>query len=354
MRHFFHSSAITIVIAVFLFIPNTAFAEVVYQWRLAMSWTEGTPMLHNAAARFARNVEVMSGGRMRIIVDAPGRHKAPLGVFDMVRSGAYEMGHTASYYYKGKDPATTFFTTVPFGMTPTEMNAWYYYGGGLELLNEVYARHNIVAFPAGNTHLQMGGWFRKEIKSLEDLKGLKMRIPGHAGEVVEKVGMKPMSIPPGELYTALERGTIDAVEWAGPANDVKMGFHKLAPYYYTGWHEPGAELHVFINKEKYGALPEDLQAMIAISAKEVSLDILSEAFYRNVVAWGKMKKESEVNIRTFPDDVLDAFKKANDELLNEVAERSLMAKKIIESQKIFLEQSKDWSRITDQDYLKLR
>ena len=352
MRHFLSYVAVATVVS--LLTLNTASAEAIYQWRLAMSWPEGTPMLHNAVARFARNVEVMSGGRMRIIVDAPGRHKAPLGVFDMVRSGAYEMGHTASYYYKGKDPATTFFTTVPFGMTPTEMNAWYYYGGGLELLNEVYARHNIVAFPAGNTHLQMGGWFRKEIQSLEDLKGLKMRIPGHAGEVVGKVGIKPMSIPPGELYTALERGTIDAVEWAGPANDVKMGFHKLAPYYYTGWHEPGAELHVFINKEKYGALPEDLQAMIAISAKEVSLDILSEAFYRNVVAWEEMKKESEINIRTFPDDVLDAFKKANDELLNEVAERSPMAKKVIESQKIFLERSKDWSRITDEDYLKLR
>lgn len=354
MRYFLHSTAITIVIAVFLFIPNTSSAEATYQWRLAMSWPEGTPMLHNAAARFARNVENMSGGRMRIIVDAPGRHKAPLGVFDMVRSGAYEMGHTASYYYKGKDPATTFFTTVPFGMTPTEMNAWYYYGGGLELLNEVYARHNIVAFPAGNTHLQMGGWFRKEIQSLEDLKGLKMRIPGHAGEVVGKVGMKPMSIPPGELYAALERGTIDAVEWAGPANDVKMGFHKLAPYYYTGWHEPGAELHVFINKEKYDALPDDLKTMIAVSAKEVSLDILSEAFYRNVIAWEEMKNENEINIRTFPKDVLDAFRKANDELLKEVAERSLMAKKVIESQKTFLERSKDWSRITDEDYLKLR
>ncbi len=354
MRRILHSTAITIVIAVSFFIPNTTSAEAVYEWRLAMSWPEGTPMLHNAAARLARNVENMSDGRMRIIVDAPGRHKAPLGVFDMVRSGAYEMGHTASYYYKGKDPATTFFTTVPFGMTPTEMNAWYYYGGGLELLNEVYARHNIVAFPAGNTHLQMGGWFRKEIKSLADLKGLKMRIPGHAGEVVGKVGMRPVSMPPGELYTALERGTIDAVEWAGPANDVKMGFHQLAPYYYTGWHEPGAELHVFINKEKYDALPNDLKAMIAISAKEVSLDILSEAFYRNVVAWEEMKKESEIKIRTFPDDVLDAFKKANDELLNEVAERSPLAKKVIKSQKDFLERSKDWSSITDEDYLRLR
>lgn len=324
------------------------------QWRLAMSWPEGTPMLHNAATRFARNVEVMSGGRIQIIVDAPGRHKAPLDILDMVRSGAYEMGHTASYYYKGKDPATTFFTTTPFGMNPTEMNAWYYYGGGLELLNKVYAGHNIVAFPAGNTHIQMGGWFRKEIKSLKDLKGLKIRMPGHAGEVVGKAGMKPVSIPPGELYTSLERGTIDAVEWVGPANDIKMGFHKIAPFYYTGWHEPGAELHVFINKKKYASLSEDLKTIIAIAAKEVSFDMLSESFYRNALAWEEMKKQGDIKIRTFPDDVLDAFKKANDELLLQVAGQSEMAREVIESQRRFMDKAGDWTNITDQDYLRLR
>ncbi len=343
-----------IAILILSVVINTASAQVAYKWRLAMSWPENTPMLHNAAARFADNIEKMSGGRMRIIVDAPGRHKAPLGVFDMVRSGAYEMGHTASYYYKGKDPATTFFTTTPFGMTPTEMNAWYYYGDGLALLNKVYERHNIVAFPAGNTHIQMGGWFRKEIKSLGDLQGLKMRIPGHAGEVVGKTGMKPVSIPPGELYTALERGTIDAVEWVGPANDEKMGFHKIAPYYYTGWHEPGAELHIFINKEKFDALPEDLKTIIAISAKEVSFDMLSESFYRNAMAWEKMKNKSNINIRTFPQDVLNAFKKANTELLAQVADKSPLAKQVIDSQRVFLEKSKDWSAITERDYLQLR
>ena len=326
----------------------------IYQWRLAMSWPEGTPMLHNAAARFARNVEVMSGGRFSIIVDSPGRHKAPLSILDMVRSGAYEMGHSTSYYYKGKDPATTFFTTTPFGMNPTEMNAWYYYGGGLELLNKVYARHNVVAFPAGNTHIQMGGWFRKEIKSVQDLKGLKIRMPGHAGEVVGKAGMNPVSIPPGELYTALERGTIDAVEWVGPANDVKMGFHKIAPFYYTGWHEPGAELHVFINKPKFDALPDDLQAIIAIAAKEVSFDMLSESFYRNAIAWEEMKKQRNIKIRTLPEDVLDLFKKANDELLDQVAAKSQLAREVITSQRAFLEKVKGWSKITDEDYLRLR
>lgn len=325
-----------------------------YKWRLAMSWPEGTPMLHNAAQRFADNVKKMSGGRMDITIDAPGKHKAPLGIFDMVRSGSYEMGHTTSYYYKGKDPATTFFTTTPFGMNPTEMNAWMYYGGGMELLNKVYARHNIVAFPAGNTHIQMGGWFKKEVKSLKDLKGLKMRIPGHAGDVVERVGMKPTSIPAGELYTALERGTIDALEWIGPANDEKMGFQKIAPYYYTGWHEPGAEGHLFVNKEKYDALPEDLRTIIAVAAKEASLDMLSESFYRNTLAWEKMQKEGKVKIRTFPRDVLAAFKKANDQLLTETAAKSPEAKEVIESQQAFLARARVWTKITDEDYLKLR
>jgi TRAP-type mannitol/chloroaromatic compound transport system substrate-binding protein len=329
-------------------------AEAVYKWRLAMSWPEGTPMLHSAAKRFAENVGKMSGGRMQIVVDAPGRHKAPLGIFDFVRTGAYEMGHTASYYYKGKDPATTFFTATPFGLTPTEMNAWYYYGGGLELLNKVYAKHNIVAFPAGNTHIQMGGWFRNEIHSLEDLQGLKMRIPGHAGEVVEKIGMKPVSVPPGELYTALERRTIDAVEWLGPANDEKMGFQEIAPYYYTGWHEPGAELHLFVNKDKFDALPEDLKAIIALSAKEASFDMLSESFYRNTLAWEYMHETHGINIRTFPDDVLQAFKKSNDELLLQAADRSPLAREVIESQQAFLVKARKWSKITDQNYLELR
>lgn len=333
---------------------QNASAEAQYKWRLAMSWPDGTPMLANAAVRFARNVEKMSGGRIQIIVDSPGRHKAALGVFDMVRNGAYELGHTASYYYKGKDPATTFFTTTPFGMTPTEINAWYYYGGGLALLQKVYARHNIVAFPAGNTHIQMGGWFRKEIKSLKDLKGVKMRIPGHAGEVAGKAGMKPVNVPPGELYTALERGTIDAVEWVGPANDVKMGFQKIAPYYYTGWHEPGPALHVFVNKDVYEALPPDLQTIISISAKEASFDMLSESFYRNTIEWEKMKQQGDIQIRTFPKEVLDAFKQANHELLIEAAGKSPYAKAVIESQQSFLKKAHDWSKITEQDYLNLR
>lgn len=325
-----------------------------YKWRMATSWPDGTPILADAAHRFANNVKVMSGGRLEIAVDSPGKHKAPFGVFDFVRTGAYEMGHTTSYYYKGKEPATTFFTTVPFGMTVIEQNAWFYYGGGLELMNKVYGKHNIVAYPTGNTHVQMGGWFRKEIKSLKDLKGLKMRIPGHAGEVVEKVGMKPTNIPAGELYTSLERGTIDAVEWVGPAFDTKFGFQKIAKFYYTGWHEPAAEIQIFINKEKFDALPDDLKAIVATASKASSLDMLSEAYYRNTVEWDRMVKEDKVKIRTFPRDVLDAFRKANDELLDDAAAKSPLAREVVASQRAFMAKAKAYTRITDENYLKLR
>lgn len=337
-----------------LFFFTVAAQATEYKWRMAMSWGSGTPILENAAIRFAENVKKMTGGRMEITLDAAGKHKAPFGIFDFVRTGAYEMGHTTSYYYKGKDPAAAFFTTVPFGMNVLEQNAWFYYGGGQELMNKIYAKHNIVIFNAGNTQNQMGGWFKKEIKSLKDLKGLKMRIPGHAGEVVERVGMKPTLIPAGELYTALERGTIDALEWVNPALDLPMGFQKIAKFYYTGWHEPAAELQVFINKEKFDALPDDLKAIIQAAAKESSLDMLSDSVYKNTMAWEKLVKEDKVKVRTFPKDVLDAFRKANDDLLNEMAAKSPELKEVLDSQKAFLAKAKEWTKVSEFEYLRIR
>lgn len=325
-----------------------------YKWRMAMSWPDGMPVLHHAAQRYAENVKKMSAGRIDITIDSPGKHKAPLGIFDMVRTGAYELGHTTSYYYKGKEPVMQFFTTVPFGMTAMEQNAWFYYGGGLELMQKAYARHNIVVFNGGNTHVQMGGWFKKEVKSLKDLQGLKMRIPGFAGEVVARVGMKPTNIPAGELYTSLERGAIDAVEWVGPALDAKLGFQKIAKFYYTGWHEPAAEFQVFVNKDKYESLPEDLKTILAVAAKEGALDSLSESFYQNMLAWEQMLREDKVKIRTFPKDVIAAFRKATGELLDEMAAQSPEVKEVIASQKAFMQQAKAWTRITDENYLALR
>lgn len=187
-----------------------------------------TPILGDAPKNMAKLAAEMSNGRIQIRIDSANKHKAPLGVFDMVKSGQYDLGHSSSYYWKGKVPNTLFFSSMPFGMIATEQYAWFYYGGGMPLMEKVYAPHNLLSFPGGNSDIQMGGWFKKEINSVDDLQGLKMRIPGFAGEVLAKLGAKPTNIAPGELYTSLERGTIDALEWVGPAFDLRMGFHKIA------------------------------------------------------------------------------------------------------------------------------
>ena len=205
-------TAITLLIA-----PNLAIsADKVYRWRLAETWGPNFPIFGDTTKNMAKMVKEMSNGRLLIRIDSANRHKSALGIFDFVKNGQYQMGHSASYYWKGKDINTMFFTTLPFGMTTPEQYAWFYYGGGEQLMKEVYDKYGILSFPGGNTGNQMGGWFRKEINTVEDLKGLKMRIPGFAGEVLAELGAKPTNIPSGELYTALERNTIDALEWVGP------------------------------------------------------------------------------------------------------------------------------------------
>jgi TRAP-type mannitol/chloroaromatic compound transport system substrate-binding protein len=325
----------------------------VYKWRMATSWVQGTPLLEHCALRFAENVKKMSAGRLDIQVDAANKHKSPLGIFDFVRSGdAYEMGHTASYYYKGKDPATTLFTTIPFGMTPQEQGAWLYYGGGLQLMQECYDKFGIYIFPGGNTGVQMGGWFRKEIKSLDDLKGLKMRIPSVAGEVFAKLGVNVTNIPPGELYTALERGAIDALEWVAPGMDIKMGFHKIAPYYYTGWHEPASDIQFFVNKKAFDALPPEYQAALKTAMQAAGGDMLFEGTHLNNQAWSAMKTEfPNIKVMTFPEPVLQAMKKATDEVLDEYAAKDPFFKKVLDSQRNYLKQAREWTRVSDLYYL---
>ncbi|GAB6190691.1 TRAP transporter substrate-binding protein [Desulfocastanea catecholica] len=201
----------------------------------------------------------MTGGNFEIRVEGAEKHKALLGILDMVKGGQFEMGHTTSYYWKGKDITSVFFTTVPFGMTSDEQFAWLFYDDGMKLQQKLYDKFDVYSFPAGNTGVQMGGWFRKEIKSLDDLQGLKMRIPGLAGEVFAKLGVNVTNIAPGELYTSLDRGTIDALEWVGPGMDIKMGFHKVAPFYYAGWHEPASDMQFLINKREFDKLPKEYQ-----------------------------------------------------------------------------------------------
>jgi len=224
--------------------------------KLAHTWPKGYPIFGESVEDYKALVESLSDGKIEIKVDSTNKHKAAFGILDFVKNGQYDIGQTASYYYGGKDPDTLFFSSMPFSMTSQEQIAWFYEGGGLELANEVYAKHNIEVMLGGNSGMQMGGWFRKEINTVDDLKGLKIRIPGFGGKVVAGVGAVPTNIPTGELYQALERGTIDALEWVGPGLDLRMGFHKVAPYYYTGWHEPGTELVYFFNVESMRKLPD--------------------------------------------------------------------------------------------------
>ena len=324
-----------------------------YKWKLAMTWPKQMLPLVSPPLKFAQLVEEMSGGKLVVDVHDSNKHKSPMGVFDMVKLGQYEMGHSASYYWKGKDVNTMFFTSVPFGMTMNEQYSWFYYGGGMELMQRVYAEHKMYSFPGGNTGVQMGGWFRKEINSVDDLKGLKMRIPGFAGEVFAKVGVQVTNIPGGELYTALERGAIDALEWVGPGLDIKMGFHKITPYYYTGWHEPASEMQFMINKKAFDALPKDLQAIVTTAMKAVTADMHFEYFADNAEAWAKMKTEYPgIKVMTFPDSVLKAMRKANDALVAELEAKGGITKEIIESQRAFISKAREWTRISEYSYVK--
>lgn len=262
------------------------------------------------------------------------------------------MGHTASYYYKGTIPNAMYFTTVPFGMIAPEQYAWFYHGEGMELMRKVYEPHGLLSFPGGNTGNQMGGWFREEINSLEDLKGIKMRTPGFAGEVMSELGVAVTNIPPGELYSALERGTIDALEWVGPALDFSMGFHQIAKNYYSGWQEPGAEVQFLINKETWDKLPKDLQEVLRVSMRTAAYDMYIQSTHESGVAWDKMKENyPDVTHRTFPPEVIEALRSATNKLLKEAAENDPLAKEIITSQREYLRQVRQWTNISDKAYL---
>ncbi len=327
-------------------------ADKVYKWKLATTWGSTLSPFIDAPTNMAKLAEEMSDGRLQIRVDAANKHKAPLGILDMVKGGQYEMGHSASYYWKGKDIETLPFTTMPFGMTAPEQYAWFYYGGGMELMQKAYSKHKVLSFPGGNSGNQMGGWFRKEITSLDDLKGLKMRIPGFAGEVLAKLGVTVTNIAPGELYTSLERGTIDALEWVSPSMDIKMGFHKIAPYYYTGWHEPATELQFLVNERKFSKLPKDLQKILITAMRVAAYDMYIQNYHMNSVAWAQIATDyPNVKIKTLPENVIKAMKKANDELLVDMAKESPLLKEVLESQKDYMKKAREWTKMADYKYL---
>lgn len=344
---------ILLLIFIFIgFIGNVISADRVYKLKLAESWPTNFPIFGDATKNFKKLAETMSNGRLKIRIDSTNKHKSALGIFDFVRSGQYDLGHSSSYYWKGKDINTLFFSSMPFGMTTDEQHAWFEYGGGQELMDKVYAKYGMKSIIGGNTGNQMGGWFKKEINSVADLKGLKMRIPGFAGEIMAEVGAKPTNIPPGELYTALDRGTIDALEWVGPSLDLRMGFHKIAPYYYTGWHEPATELQFLINLKKYNSLPKDLQAILVTAMKLSAYEMYAQSEDESAKNWAKMKQDyPKIKVKTFPKPVFDVLRAANDKLLKKLADTNPLSKEIIESQKDYLAKIRAWTKISDQSYL---
>jgi len=323
-----------------------------YRWKMVTTWPPGFPVLQEGAERFANNIKAMSNGRLEIKVYAGGELIPALQTFDAVSQGTVEMGHGSAYYWAGKVPEAQFFSTVPFGMTARGMNAWLYDGGGLELWREVYKPFHVVPFPLGNTGVQMGGWFNKEINSLEDIKGLKMRIPGLGGKVFAKAGGNPVLLAGSEVYTALERNTIDATEWIGPFHDQRLGLYRAAKhYYYPGWHEPGTVLELTINQRAWDSLPADLQAIISNAAMAENVRMLSEMEQKNMSALQELKARPDVQMHRFPDDVLATLKTLTDETLDEAAANDAKFKHVYDAYQAFRLQNDAWSDISENAYL---
>lgn len=326
----------------------------IYHWKMVTSWPKNTPGLGVSAEKIAQIINEMSAGRLQIHVYGANELVPALGVFDAVSGGSVEMGHSGAYFWRGKIPAAQFFTAIPFGMNAQEMNGWLHYGGGLELWKEIYEPFNLIPFAAGNTGVQMGGWFNREIKSVEDLKGLKMRIPGLAGEVFNAAGGTSVNIPGGELYTSLQTGVIDAAEWVGPENDLAFGFQQIAKYYYyPGWHEPGPTLELIVNKTAFESLPKDLQAIVTYATRAVNQDMLDSYTHNNSSALAELQRQG-VDIRKLPDDVLAQFYKISQEVYAQQSAKDPQIKKVYDSYKQFLDKSMPYQKMSEQTYYEVR
>ena len=326
-----------------------------FEWSAVTSWPPKFPGLGIAVDNVAGRIDAASGGRLKIKVYGGGELVPAFEVFDAVSRGAVECGHDASYYHKGKLDAAQFFTAIPFGLNGQEMNAWLYYGGGLDLWRELYEPFNLVPFPCGNTNVQMGGWFNKEINSVADLKGLKMRIPGLGGEVLRRAGGTPVTMPGAEIFTSLQTGAIDATEWVGPYNDTSFGLHKAAKYYYyPGWQEPGPTLEFIVNRAAWDSLPEDLQAIVSTSCQAINCDMVAEYVHGNAVALDQLKQNPNVELRPFPKEVLIHLKEITHEIIEEWVAADAKAAKIFKSFDAFRKISEPNMRISEQAFLETR
>ncbi len=330
-------------------------AKTQFKWKMVTAWPRNFPGLGSNANLLAKMITDMSGGRIKVKVYGAGEMVPAFEVFDAVSKGTAEMGHAGAYYWKGKSEAVQFFSAVPFGLNAQEMNAWLYYGGGHELWKELYKPFGIIPAPTGNSGVQMAGWFNKEINALDDLKGLKMRIPGLGGEVLRRAGGTTVNMPGGELFTSLQSGTLDATEWVGPYNDLAFGFYKVAKYYYyPGWHEPGSTMEALINEKAFNQLPKDLQHIVMTACKAANMDMISEYTARNNQALDTLINKHNVKLMPLPDQVIKTLREISEEVVSEVATKSAEAEKIYRSVSTFKQQVIRWSSISEQAFYKAR
>ncbi len=346
-RNFIRSAGVAAAAAPALAAPAIAQSSPEIKWRMTSSFPKALDTIYGAAETFARYVAEATDNKFQIQVFPAGEIAPGLEAANEVGKGSIEMCHTASYYYWGKDPTYAFATAVPFGLNARQQNGWMYYGGGIDLINEFYATQNLIGFPCGNTGAQMGGWFRKEIKSAADLQGVKMRIGGFGGKVISKIGVVPQQIPGGEIYPALEKGTIDAAEWVGPYDDEKLGFYKVAKYYYyPGWWEGGAMLHTMVNLAKWNELPKQYQSIVKVASQAANCDMMASYDAKNPEAIKRLVAGGAV-LRPYPQDVMEACFNAAKETYAEIGATNAAFKKIHDAMMEYRGSAYLWQQVSE-------
>jgi TRAP-type mannitol/chloroaromatic compound transport system substrate-binding protein len=320
------------------------------KWRLTASWPKSLDTLYGACETFAKHVSEATDNKFQVQPFAAGEIVPALQVLDAVQNGTVEMGHSAMYYYIGKDPTWALFCAVPFGLNGRQQNAWFYDGDGTKLMDDFGKKYNVYPLVGGNTGAQMGGWFRKEIKTVDDLKGLKFRIGGWAGKTLQRLGVVPQQIAGGDIYPALEKGTIDAAEWVGPYDDEKLGFYKVAPYYYyPGWWEGGTALHFLINQAKWNELPKNYQAIVIAAAGFANVEVTARYDARNPAALKRLIAAG-TQLRPFPQPVMEACLKASNEVNAETAATNADYKKVLDSMQAFRNDEVLWWQVAEYTY----
>jgi len=346
-RSFLKKAAVGAATAGAVAAPSFVHAQQQVRWRLASSFPKSLDTIYGGAEAFAKQVSALSGGKFTVSVHAGGELMPPFGVVDGVQNGTVECAHTAPYYFFGKDDTFAIGGAIPFGMNSRQMTAWMFEGNGLKLMREFYRNYNIVNFPMGNTGAQMGGWYRKEIKGAEDIKGMKFRVGGFAGKVISRMGGVPQNIPGGEIYQALEKGTIDAAEWIGPYDDLKLGFHKVAPnYYYPGWWEGGLNIDLYVNQKAYDALSAENKAIVEAASAYAHVDMQAKYDGRNPAALRQLVAQG-AKVHRFPKSVMDLAFKESMALYSELSAKNPNWKKVYEDYSKFRADQTLWFRFAE-------